>query len=52
MKFVFIVLIVAISGILIGWFGYSFLTESIIKDQEREIAKLKADNRRLRKRSI
>ena len=33
--------------LIIGFLGYKFYTEKIIKDQETEIAQLRTENRRL-----
>lgn len=33
--------LIGFSGLIIGWIGYSTITDNIIRDQEREIARLK-----------
>jgi len=46
-KIFLIVGLVLIFGLLVCFLAYKYYTESIIKDQEREIAKLKTENKRL-----
>lgn len=46
-KLFLIVGLLLIGGLLVSFICYKYYTESIIKDQEREIAKLKTENKRL-----
>ena len=46
-KLFLIVGLMLISGLLVSFLCYKFYTEKIIRDQEREIAKLKTENKRL-----
>lgn len=46
-KVFLIVGLLLIGGLLVSFICYKFYTESIIKDQERELAKLKTENKRL-----
>ena len=46
-KVFLIVGLLLISGLLVSFICYKYYTESIIKDQERELAKLKTENKRL-----
>lgn len=39
--------ILAFGCLIIGWLGYTRFTDSIIKEQEREIARLRTENKRL-----
>lgn len=39
--------ILAFGCLLVGMIGYSTITDSIIKDQRREIARLRTENKRL-----
>ena len=39
--------ILAFGCLLIGMIGYSTMTDKVIKDQEREISRLRRDNKRL-----
>jgi hypothetical protein len=43
--------IVALGAIFIGFVGHCWVTNSIIKDQQREIAKLRTENKRLKGRN-
>ena len=40
--------ILAFGGLIIGWMGYTTITDNIIKDQKREIRKLENENRKLK----
>ena len=40
--------IIAFAGLIISFLAYKFTTEKIIKEQEREIARLKTENKRLK----
>ena len=44
--------ILALVGLIVGWIGYSAYTDSIIRDQEREIARLKSELRRAKGEGI
>lgn len=46
-KLFLIVGLLLIGGLLVSFICYKYYTESIIKDQERELAKLKTENKRL-----
>ena len=47
MDWILILGILAFGGLIIGWIGYSRITDNLLKEQEREIAKLRRENRRL-----
>lgn len=49
MKALIIVCIALAAGIAVSFFFYTKLTDSVIKDQERQIAKLKRENAYLAK---
>ena len=48
MDWLLILGVLAFGGLIIGWMGYTTITDSLIKDQKREIAKLRSENRRLK----
>lgn len=47
MDWILILGILAFGCLIIGWIGYSRITDNLLKEQEREIAKLRRENRRL-----
>ena len=47
MDWLLILGVLAFGGLIIGWMGYSRITDNLLKEQEREIAKLRRENRRL-----
>lgn len=48
MDWLLILGILAFGGLIIGWMGYTTITDSLIKDQKREIRKLENENRKLK----
>lgn len=47
MDWIVILGILAFGCLIIGWIGYSRITDNLLKEQEREIAKLRRENQRL-----
>ena len=47
MDWIVILGILAFGCLIIGWIGYSRITDNLLKEQEREIAQLRRENRRL-----
>lgn len=43
MDYFILIGILALGGVIIGFLGYKFTTESVIEDQEREISQLKSE---------
>ena len=41
MDTIMVLLGISLTGLIIGWIAYSTITDQIIKDQQREIARLK-----------
>ena len=48
MDWLLILGVLAFGGLIIGWMGYTTITDSLIKDQKREIRKLENENRKLK----
>lgn len=47
METIAVVGIIAFGGLLVSLIGYTTMTDSVIKDQKREIARLRNENRKL-----
>lgn len=48
MKTILALMLISVIGIVVCFIGYHIITKKIIREQEKEIAKLKAENSKLR----